>query len=134
MFEALWLHLKCFLIYNYLKKFLRHQICKLYQNITTRLVFMIAFGIHCNFFIVLPIQLKPCRCNGFLLFTRQNERARKIGHISEVLCTWARPIGNGRTICPDLNMNQSVFTDKWSTFALIFLVSSYFSKKYGNNC
>ena len=37
---------------------------------------MIAFGIHCNFFIVLPIRLKTCRSNDFLFFTRQNVRAR----------------------------------------------------------
>ena len=39
---------------------------------------MIVFGIHCNFFIVLPIRLKPCRSNGFLCFTMQNVRARKL--------------------------------------------------------
>ena len=27
---------------------------------------MIVFGIHHNFFIVLPIRQKICRCNGFL--------------------------------------------------------------------
>ena len=34
--------------------------CKLYQNITSRMVFMIVFGIDCNFFIVLPVRLKTC--------------------------------------------------------------------------
>ena len=29
-------------------------------------MFMIVYGIHCNFFIVLPIRLKTCRSNGFL--------------------------------------------------------------------
>ena len=36
---------------------------------------MIVFGIHCNFLIVLPIQLKTCRSNVFsllLLFTRRD--------------------------------------------------------------
>ena len=67
---------------NYFQ-FWRHQICKHYQNITCRLVFMIVFGIHCNFFIVSPIQLKICRSNIF--FTRQEVVARKIGRVSEVL-------------------------------------------------
>ena len=44
---------------------------------------MIVFGIHCNFFIVSPIQLKICRSNIF--FTRQEVVARKIGRVSEVL-------------------------------------------------
>ena len=89
-------------IYEYMKQFWRHQLCKLNRNITSALVFMAVFGIHCNFFIVLPIWLKACRSNDFLLFTRQNVRARKIGHVSEVLRAWARPIGIGRTICPNL--------------------------------
>ena len=29
---------------------------------------MIVFGIHCNFFIVLPIRLKTCSFNGFFNF------------------------------------------------------------------
>ena len=33
---------------------------------------MIVFGIHFNFFIVLPIRLKTGTYNGFLFFTRQN--------------------------------------------------------------
>ena len=37
---------------------------------------MIEIGIHCNFFIDLPIRLRTCRSKGF--FTRQNLRARKI--------------------------------------------------------
>ena len=40
------------------------------------LVLMIVFGIHCNFLIVLPIQLKTCRSNSFFLFTRQNVRLK----------------------------------------------------------
>ena len=31
-------------------------------------MFMIVFGIHCNFFIVLPIRLKTCSFNGFFNF------------------------------------------------------------------
>ena len=47
---------------------------------------MIIFRIHCNFFIVLPIRLKTCNPNVFLLFfTRQNVRAQNIGRVSEVL-------------------------------------------------
>ena len=45
-------------------------------------MFMTVFEIH--FFIVLPIRLKICRSVSFL-FTRQNVRAQKLGHISEVL-------------------------------------------------
>ena len=46
---------------------------------------MIEFGIHGNFFIVLPIQLKTCRSNVFFVFARRDVRARKIGHVAEVL-------------------------------------------------
>ena len=35
---------------------------------------MTVFGIHCNFFIVLPIRLKTCRCISLLFFTKQNTR------------------------------------------------------------
>ena len=48
---------------------------------------MIVFGIHCNFCIVLPIQLKTCRSNGILFYTRQNVRARKIGRVSKACDT-----------------------------------------------
>ena len=47
---------------------------------------MIVFGIHCNFSIPLPVGLKA-RSNGFLFFTRQNVRARKIERFLEVLRT-----------------------------------------------
>ena len=63
---------------------------------------MIVFGIHCNFFIVLPTRLKTCRSNGFLFFTRQNVRARKVGRVSEVLRTRARPVGMAYAIYLDL--------------------------------
>ena len=52
---------------------------------------MMVFGIHCNFFIVLPNRLKTCRSNDFLFFTKQNVRAQKVGRVSEVLHTRARP-------------------------------------------
>ena len=55
-----------------IKQFWRHQIYKLYQNTTSALVFMIVFGIHCNFFNVLPIWLKTYRSNGFFLFNKAN--------------------------------------------------------------
>ena len=48
---------------------------------------MIVFGIHCNFFIVLSIPLKTCRCDGFFFFTMQNIRPQTIGHVSDVLHT-----------------------------------------------
>ena len=75
--------IKCFPVHEQIKLFWRHQTCKLYQN---RLVFMIVFGTHFDFFIVFPVCLKTCRCNGFFVFTRQNVSARKIGRVSEVLC------------------------------------------------
>ena len=69
---------------------------------------MIAFRIHCNFFIVSPIQLKTCRSNGFLFLTRQNVRARKIGRVSEVLRAGTRPIGIGLAICPGLTLREMI--------------------------
>ena len=54
------------------------QLCKHYQNITSRLVFLIVFRIHYMIFKVFPVRLKTCRSNGFLFFTRQNVGARKI--------------------------------------------------------
>ena len=61
------------------KQFWHHQVCKLFQNITSTLAFRRVFGIHCNFFIVLTIWLKTCRSNVFFFLRRQNMRARKIG-------------------------------------------------------
>ena len=61
--------IKCFPIHEKIKQFWCHQMCKLYQNITSRLMFMIVFGNDCNFFIVLPIPLKTCRYNDFFFFT-----------------------------------------------------------------
>ena len=63
---------------------------------------MIVFGIHCNFLIVLPTQLKTCRSNGSFFFARQNVGAQKIGHLSEVLRDQARSIGIGFAILPGL--------------------------------
>ena len=62
---------------------------------------MIVFGIHCNFFIFLPIRLKTCRSNN-LLFLQGKMKKRKIGRVSEVLRAQARPIGMGWAICPSL--------------------------------
>ena len=45
---------------------------------------MIVFGIHHNFFIVLPILHKICRCNGFF-FSRRNVRSQKMGCVPEIL-------------------------------------------------
>ena len=64
---------------------------------------MIVFGIHCNFFIGLPIQLKTCRSSVFFFFARLNVRARKIGRVSEVFRTRACLIGIGHAICPGLS-------------------------------
>ena len=46
---------------------------------------MVVCGIHCNLSLFLLIRPKTCRSNGFLRFTGQNVRARKIGRVSEVL-------------------------------------------------
>ena len=89
--------IKCFPIHELIKQFWRHQTCKLYQN---RLAFVIVFGIHCNFFIVLFIQLKTYSSNVFFFFTRENVHAKKIG--LEILLAQPRPIGIGRAICPAL--------------------------------
>ena len=40
------------------------------KNIISTLMFRAVFGIHCSFFIILPIWLKTCRFNDF--FRRQN--------------------------------------------------------------
>ena len=56
----------------------------------------------CTFFIAVFIRLKTYRSNGFFVFTKQNVRTWKIGHVSEVLRAQTRPIGIGRAICPDL--------------------------------
>ena len=86
-----------------MKQFWRHQIYKLYQNITsniTILVFLIGFGIDCSFLVVLPSPLKTCRSNVF--FTKRKVHVWKIRRVSEVLCTWARPIGIRGGIWPGL--------------------------------
>ena len=65
-------------------------------------MFMIVFGIPCNFFIVLPIRLNSCRSNVFSFLASQNVRAQKIERISQVLFARVPPIGIGRAICPGL--------------------------------
>ena len=59
---------------------------------------MIVFAINYNFFIVLPFRLKACRSYWFLFFTRENVRAQKIGHVSDVFRAQARSIGIGSAI------------------------------------
>ena len=66
---------------------------------------MIVFGIHCNFFTVLPIQLKTCRSNAFFFFARQNVRAQKIGLVLKVLHAQARLICIEGAIFPGLEKN-----------------------------
>ena len=73
---------------------------------------MIVFGTDCNFFTVLPIQLKTCRFNVFFFFMFQNVRARKIGRVSEVLRVRASPIGIGRAICPGLLVQELIKREK----------------------
>ena len=69
--------IKCFSIHEQINQFWGHRICKLHQSITSRLVFMIAFEIHCNFYIVLPIWLKTCRSNSFFCFLHSKNCAPK---------------------------------------------------------
>ena len=59
---------------------------------------MIVFRIHCNFFIILSIRLRTCSSNGFLFFTRQIVRDRKIGRVSELLRAQTRAIGIGQFV------------------------------------
>ena len=51
----------------------------------------------------------------FFFFTRQNMRARKIGRVSEVLRTGARPIGIGRAICQGLWFNTKLIIQQLTT-------------------
>ena len=76
---------------------------------------MIVFGIQCNFFIVLPNQLKICRLMDFFFFFEGKIwRARKTGRISEVLRARVRLIGIGRTICSGLNYLQLALIAYWN--------------------
>ena len=78
--------INCFPIHEEIKELWRHWKCELYQDIRSRLVFTTVFGIHCNFFIVLPIRLKTYRSNVvvvvvfFFVFFRA--QARPIGNFS----------------------------------------------------
>ena len=74
-----------------------------HQNITSTLVFILAFGIHCKFFIVLPIWLKIC----FLLFLQGSMC------VSEVLRAQARLIGIRHAICPGLNNSDNNSFSVW---------------------
>ena len=62
---------------------------------------MIVFGIHCNFFIVLPIQPKTCSSNVFFFFTRENVLAGKLEASQRLDLS---EIGIGRAICPGLEL------------------------------
>ena len=78
---------------------------------------MIVFVINCNFFIVLPIQLKTCSSNDFFLFTRESVRARNIGRVSEVLRARPRLIASGAQFiqaCNDPNVHVHTFCKHWS--------------------
>ena len=98
---------------------------------------MIVFGIHCNFFIVLPIRLKICRSNGFFYKTEcvhQKKWACLIGFVFR-----ACPIGIWHAIGPgvltDTFLNfeisrlltllsmESPFTDNF--FAFVFFIDSW---------
>ena len=83
---------------------------------------MIVFGIHCNFFIVLPIPLKTCKYNGFLFSKKQNVHAQKIGRVSEVLRAWARPIAIGHAIFSGLASQKLLVSEVLKLVKLILLV------------
>ena len=61
----------------------------------------IVFETNCNFFIVLPIQVKICRSNVFFFFKEKNVHSLKI----EFLRVRVHLICIGCTICPDLVNN-----------------------------
>ena len=118
--------IKCFQIHEKIKQFWLHQICKFYQNITSRLLFMIVFGIHCNFSIPLPVGLKA-RSIGFFVFYKAKCACPKN---RAFLRGFAHPIGIGRAICPELLwlevlLNQSPCSywkilKSWSTWKIYF--------------
>ena len=82
-------------------------------------MFVVVFGIHCSFFIVLPIQRKTRIFNDvFFIFARENVRAQKIGRVSEVLRAQACPISIGRAIFLDLLIENN----------LIHLLRNFFQK------
>ena len=54
-----------------------NQICKHYKNVIRTLVFMVLFGIFCNFFIALSIWLKICGSNCFLYLYKAKWARRK---------------------------------------------------------
>ena len=56
---------KCITIHDQINQLWAHQVCKHYQNMARTLVFRIVFGIHYNFFVFSPIELKICRSNEF---------------------------------------------------------------------
>ena len=66
-------------------------------------MFIIVFGIHCNFFIVLPARLKTCRSNIFFVFQQGKKflaRLRGFVHLSAP--DWPR----ARNLCrPALMLN-----------------------------
>ena len=62
-------------------------------------MFMIEYGIHCTFFIALPIRLKTCRFIFFPLFYKAKCAGSKNG---VRLRGFARAIGIRHAICPDL--------------------------------
>ena len=61
-----------FTVHEYINQFWRHQICKHYQNITSKLVFTIVLGIYCKF-CVLRFNWKFA---DLLLFSLLQNRAR----------------------------------------------------------
>ena len=97
-------------------------------------MFMIVFGIHCNFFIVLCIQLKTCRSNVFFFSTRQHVRAWKIWRVSEVLRARSTPGAQFVCVC----IFACVWMRpkwKWDVFVCFVLsqplsISSFYSCRY----
>ena len=83
---------------------------------------MIAYGIHCNFFIVLPIRLKTCRSNGFFFYKakcarpKNGARLRGLARLSAV--DWhqarklSRPVRNTQYSTQQKTVGSKLFWPK----------------------
>ena len=95
--------INCFPIHEEIMQFWRHQICKHYQDVTGRPLFMTVFGIHWKNFIFLPTRMKTCRSNIFLFCARQKVRAL----VSEVLCASSASGAQFVQVCSRHNRDRS---------------------------
>ena len=117
------------------RSFWRYQICKRYQNITSKLVFLIIFRIYCHFWLFYLSDWKFVHLMPFTS-TKQNVHVQTIGHASKVLLTRQSPIGIRFTICPGLlklNVAYLMYSLIWAVRApllksiQVLLVSSILS-------